>query len=67
MIFIGFTDFLMSCRALAAILENYQQPDGSVVIPEVLRPYMCGLDVLNPCVVNPGETFPNGLLRKTSL
>ncbi len=26
-------------RTLAAILENYQQPDGSVVIPEVLRPY----------------------------
>lgn len=27
-------------RALAAILENYQQADGSVVVPEVLRPYM---------------------------
>lgn len=27
-------------RTVAAILENYQQPDGSVVIPEVLRPYM---------------------------
>ena len=26
-------------RTLAAILENYQQPDGSVVIPQVLRPY----------------------------
>ena len=26
-------------RTLAAILENYQQPDGSVIIPEVLRPY----------------------------
>lgn len=33
-------------RALVAILENYQQPDGSVVIPEVLRPYMGGLEVL---------------------
>ncbi len=31
-------------RTVAAILENYQQPDGSVVIPEVLRPYMGGKD-----------------------
>jgi len=31
-------------RTLIAILENYQQPDGSVVIPEVLRPYMGGLE-----------------------
>jgi len=31
-------------RTLVAILENYQQADGSVVIPEVLRPYMGGLD-----------------------
>ncbi|MBM4278736.1 MAG: serine--tRNA ligase [Deltaproteobacteria bacterium] len=31
-------------RTLVAILENYQQPDGSVIIPEVLRPYMNGID-----------------------
>lgn len=31
-------------RSVAAILENYQQEDGSVVIPEVLRPYIGGLD-----------------------
>ena len=31
-------------RTLVAILENHQQEDGSVVIPEVLRPYMGGLD-----------------------
>lgn len=31
-------------RTLVAILENYQQPDGSVLIPEVLRPYMGGKD-----------------------
>ena len=31
-------------RTLVAILENYQQPDGSVSIPEVLRPYMGGLE-----------------------
>ena len=35
-------------RALVAILENYQQRDGSVVIPEVLRPYMRGLEVIEP-------------------
>ena len=33
-------------RVIIAILENYQQADGSVVIPEVLRPYMGGLDVI---------------------
>jgi len=31
-------------RTLVAILENYQQADGSVVVPEVLRPYMGGLE-----------------------
>jgi len=31
-------------RTVAAILENFQQGDGSVIIPEVLRPYMGGLD-----------------------
>ena len=29
-------------RALIAVMENYQQPDGSIVVPEVLRPYMGG-------------------------
>ena len=33
-------------RTVAAILENYQQADGSVVIPEVLRPYMGGKEVI---------------------
>jgi len=35
-------------RTFAAILENFQRADGSVVIPEVLRPYMAGLDLLVP-------------------
>lgn len=35
-------------RTLVAILENYQKPDGTVVVPEVLRPYMGGLEVLTP-------------------
>ncbi len=35
-------------RALVAVMENYQQADGSIVIPEVLRPYMGGLEVLVP-------------------
>ena len=35
-------------RTAVAILENYQQPDHSVVIPEVLRPYMHGLERIEP-------------------
>jgi seryl-tRNA synthetase len=35
-------------RTWLAILENYQQADGSVIIPEVLRPYLGGLDVIRP-------------------
>jgi seryl-tRNA synthetase len=33
-------------RALLAILENYQNKDGSVNIPVVLKPYMNGLDMI---------------------
>lgn len=35
-------------RALVAVMENYQQADGSIIVPEVLRPYMGGLEVLQP-------------------
>jgi len=35
-------------RALVAVLENYQQADGSVQVPEVLRPYMGGLERIAP-------------------
>ena len=35
-------------RTLIAILENNQQVDGSVVVPEVLRPWMGGVDVIRP-------------------
>ncbi len=35
-------------RTMVAVLENYQQADGSVVVPEVLRPYMHGLEVVEP-------------------
>ncbi len=35
-------------RTVIAVLENYQQADGSVVVPEVLRPYMGGLEVIEP-------------------
>jgi seryl-tRNA synthetase len=31
-------------RCLIAVMENFQQPDGSIIVPEVLRPYMGGLD-----------------------
>jgi seryl-tRNA synthetase len=33
-------------RALVAVLENYQNADGSVTVPEALRPYMGGVEVL---------------------
>ena len=33
-------------RTLIAVLENYQQEDGSVVVPEVLRPWMGGVDII---------------------
>ncbi len=35
-------------RTMIAVLENYQQADGSVVVPEVLRPWMGGVDVIRP-------------------
>jgi seryl-tRNA synthetase len=35
-------------RAGVAVLENFQQADGSIVIPKVLRPYMGGLEILQP-------------------
>lgn len=34
-------------RTLTAIIENYQQEDGSVIVPEVLRPYMGGLEKIS--------------------
>ncbi|MBS0510935.1 MAG: serine--tRNA ligase [Proteobacteria bacterium] len=37
-------------RTLVAVLENYQQADGSVVIPKVLVPYMGGIEVLEPAL-----------------
>jgi seryl-tRNA synthetase len=37
-------------RTMVAVLENYQQEDGSIVVPEVLRPYMGGLKVIGAAV-----------------
>jgi len=39
---------LAAGRTMVAVLENYQQADGSVVVPDVLRPYMGGLEVIEP-------------------
>ncbi len=39
---------LATTRWIVAILENHQQPDGSVRVPMALRPYLGGLDVLTP-------------------
>lgn len=35
-------------RALIAVLENYQQPDGTITVPDALRPYMRGLETITP-------------------
>jgi seryl-tRNA synthetase len=35
-------------RTLIAVMENYQQADGSIVVPEVLRPWMAGLETIRP-------------------
>jgi seryl-tRNA synthetase len=37
---------LAAGRTMVAVLENYQQADGSVVVPEVLRPYLGGLELI---------------------
>jgi seryl-tRNA synthetase len=39
---------LAAGRTMVALLENYQQSDGSVVMPEALRPYLNGLEVIEP-------------------
>jgi seryl-tRNA synthetase len=33
-------------RVMIAVIENYQQADGTIVVPEVLRPWMGGVDVI---------------------
>ena len=39
---------LATTRWLVAMLENHQNEDGSVNVPEALRPYLGGMDVLTP-------------------
>ena len=39
---------LATSRLMPAIVEQFQQPDGSVVIPEVLRPWMDGMEKISP-------------------
>ena len=34
-------------RTLVAVMENYQNADGSITVPEVLRPYMGGLETIS--------------------
>jgi seryl-tRNA synthetase len=34
-------------RTLVAVMENFQQADGSIEVPEVLRPYMVGIDAIS--------------------
>ena len=39
---------LATTRWLVAIMENHQQKDGSIVIPQAMRPYMGGKEVIEP-------------------
>lgn len=39
-------------RTLLAIMENYQQEDGSIKVPDVLVPYMGGMTVINRKIIN---------------
>ena len=39
---------LATPRVMVGICDNYQQKDGSLLIPKVLRPYMGGLEVIEP-------------------
>ena len=65
-------------RTLIAILENYQQADGTVVIPEALRPFMDGEEVIKATIASAGqgpvfgdaeppraERWPSGLRRRS--
>ncbi|KRC33264.1 serine--tRNA ligase [Oerskovia sp. Root22] len=54
---------LGTTRWIVAILENHQQPDGSVRVPEGLRPYLGGLEVLEP--VAPSAGSPKGSSKAT--
>jgi seryl-tRNA synthetase len=50
-------------RALVAVLENYQNADGSVTVPEVLRPYMGGITELLSMI----DFFENSLIMEVSV
>ena len=39
---------MATARGLVAIFENYQQADGSVVVPKVLRPFLGGQESIRP-------------------
>lgn len=45
---------LATSRLMVALLENNQQPDGSITIPKVLRPYLDGLEKISPQTVKDG-------------
>ena len=54
-------------RTLVAVLENYQQKDGSVRVPDVLRPYMGGLEVIEARQGNENEKRKSEILRDVEI
>ncbi|WP_068623636.1 serine--tRNA ligase [Oerskovia enterophila] len=55
---------LGTTRWIVAILENHQQPDGSVRVPEGLRPYLGGLEVLEPVPPSAGSSKGSSKVTK---
>ena len=51
-------------RTWVALVENYQQADGSIVIPEVLRPYMGGLERIEAAELAGEQAAPSFEGRK---
>ena len=51
---------LATTRWIVAILETHQQADGSVTVPEVLRPYLGGIEVLRPIGWSEEAATPQG-------
>ena len=54
-------------RTLIAVLENYQEADGSVTIPKALRPYMDGLTRLTPALTRQAEAPSRRMINPLAL
>ena len=53
-------------RALVAVMENYQTPDGSIVVPEALHPYMGGLKIIEAPKISTSQDLTSATQNRTS-